>query len=570
MLSQETIQAVRSYPDMGLIVQDYVRLRRQGRNLVGLCPFHSEKTPSFTVSPEKQLFYCFGCQASGDLIDFIQRMEHLGFQESVEFIARRVGIAIEMAPESARVYSQEDRLRHDVQTLLSKARQLFSTQLPDSLAHAYLVSRGVSQQTMVRFDLGYCSLMAVSQIRDVLGAPIELLESSGLGTMTHGQFVCPFRDRLIIPVFDERGKTVGFGARRLDNETLAKYINSEETLVFNKRRLLYGLHLAKAEIKKQDAVILVEGYLDVMMMYQHGFFNTVAAMGTALTGEQVQRLKRLCSQVFLALDQDQAGQAAIERAYIILSDNNIRVRVLKFSEKDPAEQLAKVGASGMQKIMDESVSFVAFKFEKLIKEIGIGSIQHVSKIIDAIVPFLKKESDTVVRHYYVKDFAKTLGVDQEILMAKVSDVGYTLPRKRLFQTPQQRQNKYILAEEHLLFFMASDKEAQAGICHRLGDSHLVTDAGQALANAIVSLGLVHHALLSALPQIDSQRVSQLLVKYSGESAQNWTLYCDMILQYHREQRIQFLKTYIRDLEAGQQEELLEEAMGELQSLMEVG
>lgn len=570
MLSQATIAAVRAYPDMVGVLQDYVTLRKRGRNFLGLCPFHTEKTPSFTVSAEKQLYYCFGCQASGDLISFIQRVEQLGFQESVELIARRAGIAIEMAPEHARAQRPEDKLRHALQEILAQARRLFSAQLkPDTEAYRYLISREILPEFISRFELGYFP-MTYQLSEALLSQEVTpaLLNQTGLGTVgDHGQFSSSFRDRLMVPIFDERGRTVGFGARRLDGETIAKYINSEETLLFDKGSLLFGLHLAKSEIKRQDAVILVEGYLDVILMHQHGFVNTVASMGTALTSDQAQRLKRLCSHAFLAFDQDNAGLAAVDRAYGVLSDIGVGVRVMRFDAKDPADYVLSAGATGMRDALEDSVSYVSFKFDELVRTIGTNSIQDVSKIVETIVPFLKQEPDTIVRHHYVKHISKTLGIEQDVLMAKVSDVGYTLPRKRLFQTSQQRQNKYVLAEEYILFFLASNKEVQASILNRLGDGHLITASGQELADAIVRANHVHHDLLAVLSESQSQRLSQLLVQYSGESLSNWELYCDVILQYRREQRVSELKKKIPELEASGQEHLLEQALAELQSLM---
>jgi DNA primase len=570
MLSQTTIAAVRAYPDMVGILQDYVTLRKRGRNYLGLCPFHTEKTPSFTVSAEKQLYYCFGCQASGDLIDFIQRVEHVGFQESVEFIARRAGIAIETAPEHAWTQRPEDKLRYALQDILAQARRLFSAQLkPETVAYNYLVSREISPDYMARFELGYFP-MGFALAEGLLSQEVTpaLLNQTGLGTVgSQGQFSSPFRDRLMVPIFDERGRTVGFGARRLDGESMAKYINSEETLLFDKGRLLFGLHLAKSEIKRQDAVILVEGYLDVILMHQHGFVNTVASMGTALTSDQAQRIKRLCSHVFLAFDRDAAGLAAVDRAYGVLSDVGVGVRVIRFEAKDPADYLVAVGAMGMRTALEDSVSYVSFKFDELVRTLGTDSIQNVSKIVETILPFLKQEPDTIVRHHYLKHISKTLGIEQDVLMAKVSDVGYTLPRKRLFQASQQRQNKYVLAEEYILFFLASDREVQASILQRLGDGHLITASGQELADAIVRANHVHHDLLAVLPESQSQRLSQLLVQYSGESLENWEVYCDVILQYRREQRVATLKKQIPELEAGGHDHDLEQALAELQSLI---
>jgi DNA primase len=570
MLSQSTIVAVRAYPDMVGVLQDYVTLRKRGRNYLGLCPFHTEKTPSFTVSPEKQLYYCFGCQASGDLISFIQRIEHLGFQESVELIARRGGIAIEMAPDHDRVQRPEDKVRTAVQDILAQARRLFSAKLtPDTEAYKYVISREISPESIARFELGYFPM--TFQLGEALlshEVTPELLNKTGLGTVgDRGAFSSSFRDRLMVPIFDERGRTVGFGARRLDGESIAKYINSEETLLFNKGTLLFGLHLAKSEIKRQDAVILVEGYLDVIMMHQYGFVNTVASMGTALTSEQAQRLKRLCGHVFLAFDQDNAGLAAVDRAYSVLSDIGVGVRVIRFSSKDPADYLLSVGGEGMRTALEDSVSYVSFKFDELVRTIGVGSIQNVSKIVDTIVPFLKQEPDTIVRHHYVKSISKTLGIEQDVLMAKVSDLGYALPRKRLFQTSQQRQSKYVLAEEYILFFLASNREVQASILYRLGDSPLITESGRELADAIVRAEHVHHDLLAMLPEEHSQRLSQILVQYSGESLENWELYCDVILQYHREARIRELKAEIQNMESSGQGHELEQALAELQSLI---
>ena len=344
-LSDETVDQVRALSDIVPVIQEYVTLTKRGRNYIGLCPFHSEKTPSFTVSPEKKIFHCFGCHESGDLIEFVSRLEHLNFTETIVFLAEKHGIdVVQEEGSGGHFIAQGDKEK--VREILMETREKLKLLFKESvISLQYLEKRGLSSESMALFHLGYApDVFNWVTYFEEKGYSKDLLFKAGIIYQSeNGGILSRFRNRLMFPISDAHSRTVGFGARRLDNQKQAKYINSEDSVYFNKRKILYGFDLAKLAIKTNNLVVVMEGYMDVITAHQFGFNYSVACMGTALTQEQVQLIKRLTSNVVLALDDDSAGQQSTERSFEILRQLDCQVKVMQLSGLDPADVLQERG-----------------------------------------------------------------------------------------------------------------------------------------------------------------------------------------------------------------------------------
>ncbi len=366
-IPESFLDALTERCDIADVVSQYVQLTKKGGNLFGLCPFHNEKTPSFSVSPDKQIYHCFGCGKGGGVVNFIMEIENLSFPEAVKFLADRAGMTV---PEDGQ--DQEvPRLRKRMLELNKEAARWFHAQLSQPAgekAAAYLQKRRISRKTAVNFGLGYAPdgwdglLKAMGE----KGFSSEELIRAGLASRGKkaGAAYDKFRDRLIFPVLDVRGEVLGFSGRALADGQEPKYLNSPETLVFSKRRSLYGIHRAKNT--KRGSILLVEGNVDVVTLHQAGFDNAVASMGTALTTEQTRLISRYAKEIVLCYDNDPAGRKATERALDILKDSEFSVKVLKLPDRMVDGQAVKIDADDFIKLYGPEA------FEKLLEGSGGG------------------------------------------------------------------------------------------------------------------------------------------------------------------------------------------------------
>ena len=365
-IPESFLDALTERCDIADVVSQYVQLTKKGGNLFGLCPFHNEKTPSFSVSPDKQIYHCFGCGKGGGVVNFIMEIENLSFPEAVKFLADRAGMTV---PEDGQ--DQElPRLRKRMLELNKEAARWFHSRLSQPAgekAAAYLQKRQISRKTAVNFGLGYAPegwdnlLKAMGE----KGYGQEELIRAGLATRSSkGGAYDKFRDRLMFPVLDVRGEVLGFSGRALADGQEPKYLNSPETLVFSKRRILYGIHRAKNT--KRGSFLLVEGNIDVVTLHQAGFDNAVASMGTALTTEQTRLISRYAKEIVLCYDNDPAGRKATERALDILKDSEFSVKVLKLPDRMVDGAAVKIDADDFIKLHGPDA------FEQLLKGSGGG------------------------------------------------------------------------------------------------------------------------------------------------------------------------------------------------------
>ncbi|MGD9279697.1 MAG: DNA primase [Desulfobacterales bacterium] len=437
-IPEDKILEIKNAADIVDLVSEVVHLKKAGKNFVGLCPFHTEKTPSFTVSPEKQIFYCFGCGAGGNIFSFLMKNDGLTFPEAARSLARRYGIDI---PRRSLTPEQKKRMgeRESLLKINQQAMDFFSRALrrgtSGQAAMAYLNDRGLSSEIIDRFNIGYAprgwdnllkffSKKGVSLIR-VERSGLILPKKDGRG------YYDRFRDRIIFPIIDVNHSVIGFGGRVLD-DTLPKYLNSPETAVYNKSRSLYGLHLSKDKCRQSQTVYIVEGYLDLLTLHQHGIENAVATLGTALTAEHVRMLSRYVPRMILVYDSDEAGIRSALRCIDIFWKEHVDFsRGDVFSEEkadthilvlpdghDPDSFLREKGTGPFENAASHAPGIISFLLEQSIGMHGLSTEGKIRVVADLQGP-LSAINDNVARTLYIKQLAERIGLEENVILEKV-------------------------------------------------------------------------------------------------------------------------------------------------------
>jgi DNA primase len=401
------------------VIGHYVKLRKQGRNYVGLCPFHHEKTPSFTVSPDKEMFYCFGCKASGDMLSFVRKIHNVSLPEAVEIVAKEFNV--ELPPW--RMSTTASRERQELLKTLEIAARAFSAALQSPAAkdcQEYVRNRGLSEETIRTFGLGYCPRSADSLVKwcSEHGADEDGLARTGILQRHEGHAFSPFAHRLMFPIWDSIGNIIAFGGRSIDG-TMPKYTNSPETPLFAKRRTLYGLPLAEPSIRKTGTAIVVEGYMDTISLHAAGFTNAVASLGTAFTEEQATLLRRSASRVLLNFDSDEAGQRAARLALSIADRTGLDVAVVRVEgAKDPDELLREPsGNQHYQTALDNATDVGDFLLDAAIAGKDMGSVGGRRAFIQEMMQSVDDMQDSLLRTQLMTKIAQRVGVREEEVLA---------------------------------------------------------------------------------------------------------------------------------------------------------
>ena len=425
---RETIDEIRSRSDIVEVISECgVALRPAGRDFKALCPFHTEKTPSFTVSVQKQIFYCFGCQTGGNVINFVQKHEGKSFIETIEWLAARVNITLpnQDAGDSAhrkRVATLEDLNRFAVEYY---HRQLLTERVSEQ-ARQYLNQRGVHPKTLRAFQLGY----ATSERRELVKVAtdndftIQQLIDAGLIKDEDRGPQDRFWNRILFPIQNERGAPVGFGGRALSEEHQPKYLNSPATVLYDKSKILYNLDKARQPIYKQQRVLLVEGYMDVLMLYQAGVENVVASSGTSLTEDHARLLKRFTPEVIIVYDGDASGFQAAQRGLHQLLAEDLRVRIaLLPAGEDPDSFTRQHGAEAFTALTDKAINLIEFQIQAAIQSQDIRRIETKTQIVKEVTETLLNLKNRVERSEYIRYAARELHVDERVLWAELRDAG---------------------------------------------------------------------------------------------------------------------------------------------------
>ena len=403
------------------VVGQYVALTRRGSNLFGLCPFHGEKTASFSVAPEKGIFYCFGCHKGGGVINFIMEIENLSYPDAVRFLAKRAGLEVPDDSAESSQYKKKERLW----ALCKDAARFFNEQLKTPAAaeaRAYAHKRGLSPSTVTRFGLGFAP-NAWTALLDAMvskGYTKQELLDAGLVLQNRekGTFYDRFRNRLMFPIIDVRGNVIGFGGRVMDDST-PKYLNSPETLIFNKRRNLFGMNIVKKS--KQDYIILTEGYMDAIALHQYGFDCAVASLGTSLTQEHADMLSKYTNEVVLTYDGDEAGQNATRRAIPMLERTGLRVKILRMQgAKDPDEFLKKYGADRFKLLLKGSENQAEYRLRSLQMRFDLTNDEQKVEFAKQAAELISTYSTMVEREIYATRAAEMAGLTPEVMKMEIN------------------------------------------------------------------------------------------------------------------------------------------------------
>ena len=424
--SDEILDEVKSSNDIVDVISQYISLKRSGRNYFGLCPFHNEKSPSFSVSPDKQIFHCFGCGVGGNVITFISKIEGIGFKESIEVLAEKANIKLPTIENSAD--SKKEELKAKVYKVNSFTAEYYHKKLyePTSkIAQDYVKKRQLNNETLQSFKIGFSGKFdeLYRALKKEGFNEEEILESGLVNKNENGKYIDRYRNRLMIPILDERNRVIAFGGRVLD-DSKPKYINSPENIVYNKGSHLFGLNVAKKGETKR--LLIVEGYMDAISLHQRGITSVVASLGTALTTRQGWLLRKNCEQVILGFDSDGAGQTAILRAMEVMQNMGCDIRVLQMSgAKDPDEYVVKYGAVRFQKLLDDAISLIEFKIKILQKDLNLESASDKIKFLNEIAKLISKIENTMEREIYIEKIAKGYNISKEAIYAEVNKLQYS-------------------------------------------------------------------------------------------------------------------------------------------------
>lgn len=425
--SDEILNEVRENSDIVEVISQYVHLKRSGRNYFGLCPFHNEKSPSFSVSPDKQIFHCFGCGVGGNVFTFISKIEGIGFKEAIENLADRAGIVLPKSENNED--SKKEELKSKVYKVNNFTADYYHKRLYEPKSKAgqeYVKQRKLTSETLESYNLGFSG--NYDELYKVLRKEgfndEEILESGLVKKNEQGQYVDFYRDRFMIPILDVRNRVIAFGGRVLGDAKRFKYLNSPENIVYSKGKHLFGLNVAKRYEHKK--LLIVEGYMDAISLHQRGITNVVAALGTALTTNQGWLLRKNAEQVILGFDADGAGQNAIMRAMEVMQNMGCDMRVLQMTgAKDPDEFIIKYGSARFQKLMNEAISLLEFRVKVLEQSLDLEVASDKVKFLNEIAKLIAKIDNTIEQEIYIEKLSKGYNISKEAIFGQVNKLQYS-------------------------------------------------------------------------------------------------------------------------------------------------
>ena len=553
MITQNTIQQILSRIDILDVVGGFVRLKRRGANYLGLCPFHNEKTPSFTVSPSKEIFKCFGCGKSGNTISFIMEHEKLSYVEALRWLANKYNIEIEETEASPEQKIQQ-QTSESLFIINQFAQQfyshiLFETEEGKDIGLSYLKERGFNDETMKKFGLGYAPDSKERFAKEAIGKQYnpELLQKSGLVVNRHEQLVDNYRDRIIFPVHNNSGKVIGFGARQIKkNDKSPKYINTPENELYVKSKILYGTYFARHAIDKANECLLVEGYTDVISLHQAGIENVVASGGTSLTQDQLRLIKKYTKNLTIVYDGDPAGVKAALRGLDMALEESLNVKLVLIPDnEDPDSYVRKVGAHQFRNfILHNKKDFILFQLEVSLKDAG-GDANKKSEVVNQIaetISKIDKTEDFTKQQDYIRQCSQLLNIDE---------TGFTsLVNKFIRNRISLQENK--LPFEEAKFIEENAKKAEENNFDDQTFNLLFRDDLQEreIARILLEYGtkkwnnheLIAEHVLSELPEddlIDNQNVLKLIEEYKKQVANHQTPDKSYFV-YHQDQNLSTL------------------------------
>lgn len=437
--SEEIINEVRQSNDIVDVISQYVHLKRSGRNYFGLCPFHNEKSPSFSVSPDKQIFHCFGCGVGGNVFSFVSKIEGLGFIETVQMLAERANVQLPTLQNSG------DSLREELKEKVYKINEFTAEYYHQNLykpnaklGQEYVKKRQLTNETLKAFKIGFSGKFdeLYKELKNQGFDEKAILESGLVNKNEKGQFFDRYRNRLMFPIFDVRGRVIAFGGRVLD-DSKPKYINSPENVVYSKGRHLFGLNVAKKGDTKN--LLIVEGYMDVISLHQRGITNVVAPLGTALTEQQGWLLRKNAEKIILSFDSDSAGLNAKLRALDILQNMGCDLRILQIDgAKDPDEYIVKYGNVRFKNLVENALSVLEFKIRVLKSDLDLNNVNDKIKFLNEIAKLISKVDNNIEREVYIEKIVKEYDVSKEAIYAEVNKLSYkNMNADKLLESPKK-------------------------------------------------------------------------------------------------------------------------------------
>jgi DNA primase len=515
---------VKQQADIVRVVGEYVRLKKSGQNFTGLCPFHSEKTPSFAVHPVKQIYHCFGCGAGGDVFKFVMEMDKITFPESVRAVAEKCGIAIPRARERTPEERKENQQRTSLVELHREAAEFFAHQLnatPEGrAAKAYLLDRGLDSEAMAQFGIGFAPSGGEALLRTLKRKyPEKVLEVSGLFSRDqNGRLFDRFRRRVIFPIANDSGKIVAFGGRALGDD-LPKYLNSPETPIYTKSNILYHLDRAKEALRQRDFAVLVEGYMDAIAVARAGVSNVVASCGTSLTEPQVKLLNRFTRRIIVNYDPDTAGQAATERSLAILLEQGAEVRVLALpGGKDPDSFIRSEGAAAYAKLLNEAPPYVDYLISRA-RKMDMSTAEGKLRAVNFLMPYVQRIPDRILRSEWATRIAQQLRIEEPVLRESMRKAA-SERRSEVKARPELVSRVGKPAERRLVQMLIEAKEFREQLAQeiRAGELHRGLESERILAALVeaCATGVRPDAAELALALEDRDR--RLLFEIAFESA----------------------------------------------------
>ncbi len=498
-IPQSKIDEISASLDIVDVISAYTPLRKAGKSFLGRCPYHEEKTPSFSVSQEKGVFHCFGCGKSGNMFTFVMDMENFTFFDTVKFLADKANITIEFENEPFDPDRNKVEIYYDIN---KKAGKYFYEKLNSregAYAKEYLNTRGLKDDTIVKFGLGYSLRDKDALYREFENDyTAEDIQGSGLILqLGAGEIRDRFRGRLMFPIFNEAGRVVGFGGRRMYDESTdeAKYINSPETKIYNKSKILYGLNFAKNAIKQKGFVLLVEGYMDLISLFQKGIENVVASSGTSLTQLHSKILSRYTKEVVVVYDADLAGQNASRRAIELLVENDINVSILELPYgDDPDTYIQKNGIDGFERLLNNRLSIIDYIAERYDADGRMNSPEGKTEFVREIIGLIAKMRDAIKRDFYIKGIAEKFSIYESIIRKELDSVlklksrGLTRETNtdRPVKKPKERVSKFSAVELVLIrLLIDSDDKTKSLLMNELEMELISNDTVRKIVNYIM-------------------------------------------------------------------------------------
>ena len=464
MISNEEINAIRKNSNIVDIISSYVPVTLKGKDYKCVCPFHDDHSPSMSISTSKQIYKCFSCGAAGNVFTFVQNFENVSFIEAVKIVAEKIGYQING------VFKQETVLKYqkeyDLMEFVNKYYENNINTKNGLGAKDYLYKRGLSDEDISKFRIGLSpdEPATLKNILEKKGYTIKTIEDLGLVNDVDGKFFDVFRGRIMFPLYDTEGHVIGYSARIYRGEALAKYINTKETYLYKKGNYLYNYHLAKDEAKRSKKLIIVEGQMDAIRLYINGVKNVVALMGTALTKEQVELIKRLRCEVILGLDGDEAGKMATLKNGEILTQNNINAQVIRINlKKDPDEYVLTYGIDGYLKMINNPVDYLDFKLSTLQDGINSENTGELTNFINKVLEDLKTIKDPVYIDASLNKLSKNTGIAKEVLksclneMSNLQTITQEVFKKEMVEEPLQT-NLLDKITKKMLYYMLNDRK----------------------------------------------------------------------------------------------------------------